>query len=116
MEPELDDDDLDDIRAYDRAKAEAQDFIPAEAVYAMLDGASPVRIWREHRGLARAALAEASGVDEAVLARIEAGEVEPSAELRAALAAALAVDPEDLIPAAQARAAAAGEAAAAGDG
>jgi|GEM_PF-1857990 len=43
-----------DMRAYDEAKksiAEGEELIPSEITYALLDGANPVRVWREHRGL-----------------------------------------------------------------
>jgi DNA-binding XRE family transcriptional regulator len=61
-------------------------------------GENPVRVYREHRGLDPQALAAAAGVQPALVAAIEAGHCEPSLRDAAALARALGVDAEDLIP------------------
>jgi transcriptional regulator with XRE-family HTH domain len=47
--------------------------IPFEVTSAILDGASPIRAWREHRGLSRSDLAEAVGIAATQLAEIEDG-------------------------------------------
>ncbi|MFI4974026.1 MAG: helix-turn-helix domain-containing protein [Caulobacterales bacterium] len=52
-------------------------------------GANPVRAWREYRGLSRADLAERAGTTPAVLAQLEAGELELSDKWRLRLATAL---------------------------
>jgi hypothetical protein len=43
-------DDLDDIRAYDRANAEPQEFYPVEIVDHLIVGEDPVKVFREYRG------------------------------------------------------------------
>ena len=47
---------LADVRDYDAAMeriAAGEELVPAEVVYALLDGGNPIRIWREHRGMSQ---------------------------------------------------------------
>ena len=47
---------LQDVCDYDEARkavAEGEELVPADVVYAILDGQNPVRVWREHRGLSQ---------------------------------------------------------------
>ena len=88
---------LDDIRAYDRAKAKPQEFVPIEIADRMLAGESPIRVWREHRGMTQAGLAEACGVSKPYLSQLEGAKRTPSVAVAKKLAAALAVDVDDLI-------------------
>lgn len=90
--------DLEDIAAYDRAKAEGGESIPDEYVGRILDGESPVRVFRDLRGMTQKALSEASGVNRVYIADIEAGRKPGSAQALKALAEALAVTVDDLIP------------------
>jgi len=62
------------------------------------DGESPVRVWREHRGLTGRALAREARISPAMLTEIEAGRKEGSIRTLVALARALRVDIEDLVP------------------
>lgn len=71
--------------------------VPAAVVDRLSDGEAPVRVWREHRGMDREALAHASGVDVATITAIEDGS-EPSLKVAVALARALRLDAEDLVP------------------
>jgi len=67
---------LQDIRAYDEAKKaieEGKELVPSEVTFAILDGASPIRVWREHRGLTQQRLAEAAGISMPYLFQIESG-------------------------------------------
>ena len=93
--------DLEDLRAYDRAKARLdsgeEELIPAEYVKRMLDGERPVRVWRDYRGLTQVALAETSGVNRVQIAEIEAGRKSGSVETLKKLADALGVTVDDLI-------------------
>jgi len=73
------------------------DYLPLALVARLVEGESPVRIWREHRGLTVTALSECSGVAADAIAAIETGATPAPAEACRALAAALGVDPEDLI-------------------
>ncbi len=94
----LDDlDDLDDIRAFDKYKANPQEMLPAEMVYRMLDGENSVKVWREHRGLTQQALADAAGISTPYLSQIEAGKRTPTAKVYASLARVLDTDVDSLL-------------------
>jgi DNA-binding XRE family transcriptional regulator len=94
----LDDlDDLDDIRLYDTAKAEPQEYIPAAFAYRLIDDENPVRVWREYRGLTAAALAAEIKIGAPYLSQIEHGLRQASQAVRRRLATALKVDVDDLI-------------------
>lgn len=62
----------------------------------LLDGESPLRVWRDMRGLTQAALAEKAGVNRVTVAEIETGRKQGSVATLRALAAALAVTLDDL--------------------
>lgn len=85
-------DDLEDIAAYDRAKAAGGESIPDDLVGRILDGESPIRVLREYRGLTQTALADAAGVNRVHLVTIESGKRNGSTETLKKIAAALAVD------------------------
>jgi DNA-binding XRE family transcriptional regulator len=89
-----------DIRAYDEAKkniTEGEELIPNEITYALLDGANPVRVWREHRGLTQQQLAHAAGISVPYLSQIESGKRAGSTEVLAALARGLTRSLDDLV-------------------
>ena len=89
-----------DVRAYDQAKkaiAEREELIPSEVTYALLDGANPVRVWREHRGLTQQRLAEATGISVPYLSQIESGKRRGSAETLAAIARELGLSLDDIV-------------------
>lgn len=69
--------DLADIAAYDRAKAALaagdDELIPAAFADRLIAGESPVRVYRELRGLTQVALSDASGVNRVQIANIESG-------------------------------------------
>lgn len=93
--------DLADLRAYDRAKAALDagedELIPAEFADRLLDGESPLRVYRDLRGLTQRALAEAAGVNRVYLTEIETGKKSGSVQAMKALAQALGVSVDDLI-------------------
>jgi DNA-binding XRE family transcriptional regulator len=68
---------LEDIREYDAAKAALErgeeELIPADVVFAILDGENPIRVWREYRGLTQQQLANAAGISKPYLSQIETG-------------------------------------------
>ena len=82
--------DAQDVAAFDRAKA-ADDGAryPAGVVRAELDGAHPVRAWREHRGLTLHALADAAGLSRPYVSQIESGKRTGTAATLKKLASAL---------------------------
>ena len=85
------------IRA--RTEAGADELVPAPVADRLIDGASPLKVWREHRDLSRSALARDSGVNRSQIADIEAGRVTGSVHTLRALAGALNVTVDDLLPA-----------------
>ncbi|MEW6029071.1 MAG: helix-turn-helix domain-containing protein [Chloroflexota bacterium] len=91
----MDEEELEDIRDYDAAKAELErgedELIPAEVVFAILDGENPVKAWREFRGLTQQQLADAAGISKPYLSQIETGKRKGSADILSALAKALQV-------------------------
>jgi DNA-binding XRE family transcriptional regulator len=89
--------DLQDIQAYDRAKSTPQEFIPVAVVDRLIDGESPIRVYREYRGLTQEQLAARAGIAKPFLSQLETGARKPSVETAKALAAALEVDLDDLV-------------------
>ena len=89
--------DLADLRACDKAMADGGESIPADFVKRMIEGESPLRVYREHRGLTQVQLSERSGVNRVQIANIEAGKSAGSIETIRRLAGALDVTVDDLI-------------------
>lgn len=90
-------DDLEDIRAYDRAKSKPLEFVPIEIADRLLAGENAIKVWREYRKLTQAALAKSSGISKPYLSQLESGKRAPSVEVLKKLAASLQVDVDDLI-------------------
>ncbi len=89
-------DDLADIRAYDRAKARAQEFVPAAIADRLIAGENPIRVWREHRRLTQDRLARAAGISKPYLSQLEHGRRKASVATLKRVARALSVDLDDL--------------------
>jgi DNA-binding XRE family transcriptional regulator len=93
--------DLADLQAHDRVLADLaagrEERVPAEYARRMIAGESPLRVWRELRGLNQSALARASGVNRVQIADIEAGRKNGSVETLRKLAEALGVAVDDLV-------------------
>jgi ribosome-binding protein aMBF1 (putative translation factor) len=105
------DEDQDDIAAVAAASADAQKFvarleaergspveatIPIEVVKAELDGANPVRAWRDYRGWTQADLSMKSGVPRDLIAQIETRRKKGSIQSLSRLARGLGVPMEVL--------------------
>ncbi|MBO3761129.1 helix-turn-helix transcriptional regulator [Ciceribacter sp. L1K22] len=92
---------LEDVAAYDRFKEKLakgeEELIPAEFVYRMMDGESPVRVWRDFRGLSAKDLAATAGISATYLSEIESKKKEGSISSLKKIARALKVDLEDLV-------------------
>ncbi len=92
---------LDDLRTFDRAKAALaagdDELVPAETLKRLLAGTSPLRVWRELRGLTQSGLASTSGVNRVQIADIEAGRRKGSLETARKLAQALGIAIDDLV-------------------
>ena len=74
-----------------------EEAMPAALFDRILDGESPVRVWREFRGLKARELAEAAGVSAACLSDIESGRKPGTARALRRLAKALQVDMNELV-------------------
>jgi DNA-binding XRE family transcriptional regulator len=74
-----------------------EELLPAALVDRILDGVSPLRVWREHRGLTTHALAEQAGITQAYVSQIETGKRTGSVDTLAKLAAVLRVTIDDLV-------------------
>jgi len=88
---------LEDIKAYDRAMVENRESVPAEYADRIIDGESPLRVFREFRRLTQAALADRSGVDRTRIAGIESGRETGSVATLDRLAETLGMQVDDLI-------------------
>ncbi len=92
---------IEDIRDFDRINAAIErgeeELIPAEVVYAILDGASPIKVWREHRGLTQQQLADAAGISKPYLSQIETGKRKGTMEILSAIAKTLNVSLDEII-------------------
>ncbi len=93
--------DLADVQAYDEAKnrlvSGEDELIPAAFADRILDGESPVRVWREFREMSVKALAAKAGISPAYLSQIEGGRREGKISTMKALAEGLNVDLDDLV-------------------
>jgi len=88
--------DLADIAAYDRAKAEPGDAMPGRFFDRILAGENRLRVIREWRGLSGAELARLSGVNRVQISEIEAGRKRGSVVTVRRLADALGVGMEEV--------------------
>jgi len=94
--------DAEDIAAsravMDRVAAGEEEVLPFEMVERLLSGESPVRVWRDHRGLTARELAAKAGISPAYLSEIETGKKAGSLETMGKIARTLNVSLDDLAP------------------
>ena len=88
---------LEDTQACRVAKAEGGEMIPHEVVKRLVAGVSPVRVYREYRGLTQRVLAERAKLATSYLSQIETGQRTGSAKLLRRIADALDLTIDDLI-------------------
>jgi len=93
--------DLADVQMYDEAKRRLavgeDELIPAEYANRLLDGESPVTVWREYRGLSVKELAEKAEISQPYLSQIEGRQREGSVSTMKALAEVLSLNLDDLV-------------------
>lgn len=89
--------DAEDRRAILAAEAGHGTFLPAELVDRMIVGESPVRVFRDHRGMTVTALAERAGISKGYLSMVENGRKDGSLSLFRNLAEILEVEIDDLV-------------------
>ena len=92
--------DLADLQAYDRAKAALEtgedEPVPANVLIRLMNGESPLRVYRDLRGVTQAALAQKAGVNRVTVAEIETRRKQGSVATLRRLADALGVTLDDL--------------------
>lgn len=90
-----------DIAAADRVRADIaagrDEMIPEAFADRLIDGESPVRVYRELRGLTGRQVAEKAGISAAYFSEIEGGKKEGTASTLKKIAEALNVTVDDLI-------------------
>lgn len=79
-----------------RLAAGEEEFVPSTVVDRILSGESAVRVWREHRGMTVAALAEQAGITQPYLSQIETGKREGTLRTMKKIAEALKLGLDDL--------------------
>ena len=92
---------LQDIRDYDAVKDALkqgdEEVVPGEVVYAILDGANPIKVWREYRGMTQQELAETAGISVPYLSQLESGKRKGSLEVLTRIAKALELSLDDIV-------------------
>lgn len=86
-----------DEELYDLALAADEESVPADIVDRLLAGESPIKVWRDHRGMTQKDLAEAIGTSPVYLSQIERGRRSGSTKLLARIARSLDVELGDLV-------------------
>ncbi|MDR7029617.1 helix-turn-helix domain-containing protein [Rhizobium rosettiformans] len=85
------------IADFERKRAAGEEeLVPAEYVNRMSEGESPIRVWRDFRGMSAKDLAAAAGISTAFLSEIETGKKDGSIATLKAIADALKIDLDDL--------------------
>lgn len=90
---------LREIEAAEQAQGKGTaraDYLPIELVDRLVAGEHPIRVWRQHRGLTRDALAASAGVAPSYVTEIETGKKPGSFDALAKLAAALKISLDDI--------------------
>ena len=77
---------------------ETEEQLPAEMVRRLVAGESPVRVWREYRGLKGKELAQMAGIEQSYVSQIEKGKRTGSLDVMRRIAGALGVTLDDLFP------------------
>ena len=73
-----------------------EETIPESVLEALLAGESPLKVWREYRGLTQEALASQAGISKAYVSQIESGKRQGAIKTLQAIARVLALSLDDL--------------------
>ena len=85
------------MRAEDRRR-EGEEYVPSEIVDRLLDGENPLKTWRKFRNMTQSQLAETVGCKTAYISKLERGDSEATGSRLRALADALRVTVDDILP------------------
>ena len=92
---------LQDVQDYDSAKMALEEgkeeLLPESFINELLEGANPVKVWREYRVLTQKKLADAAGISVPYLSQLETGKRKGSLEVYSAIATALSVTLDDIV-------------------
>lgn len=88
--------DITEARSISSAIAAGEETFPHDFSKRLTSGESPLKVWREYRGLTLATLADRCSVSASALSQIEHGKRSPSVDLLGKLSQALNCDMDDL--------------------
>lgn len=74
-----------------------EELLPSDLARRLVAGETPVRVWREHRGISAADLAHQAGLSRAYISQIETGKRHPGVAALRRMAGVLNVDLDDLV-------------------
>ena len=83
----------------ERRRRKGEEYLPASLVDRILKGESALKTWRKFRGLTLRELAQAVGSTQATLSRVETEKMQGRPALWRAMAEALTVSVDDILPA-----------------
>ena len=75
-----------------------EEYVPIELTDRILAGETPLRVWRQYRGLSQDGLGKIVGLSKVGISRLELNKGDTSRARWRALAEALNVDVEDILP------------------
>jgi DNA-binding XRE family transcriptional regulator len=91
-----------DVQDYDSVKAALErgddELVPSEVVYAILDGGNPIKVWRKYRGMSQLETAKNAGISVPYLSQLETNQRKGSLDVLSAIAKALKVSLESIVP------------------
>jgi hypothetical protein len=90
-----------DVAAAERAeerRRSGEEYLPMQIANRILNGESPLRVWRQYRSLSLKQLAEKSGVGLSYISELERGLKNGPGQVWAKLSRALNVTVEDVLP------------------
>ena len=83
----------------EKRRLDGEEYLPAEMADRIMAGESPLRVWRQHRGMTQQTLAKAAGIGTSFMSQIENGVRKGSPMVWRRLAEALNVSADDILPA-----------------
>lgn len=87
-----------DAMAAEKRRIEGEEYLPAKMVDRILNGESALKIWRKYRGMTLDQLAVKAETKQSMLSMIETGQRRGSPVLWRALADAMGVSVDDILP------------------
>ena len=91
----------DDIIAAERAekrRLEGEEYVSFELVEAIINGENALRAWRKYRNITGSQLSKLSGIDQSRISELENGKAQGKPATWRALATALDVTVDDILP------------------